>query len=101
MEKLKRMASAIEAYGMDDPAIGDDCQCYRVRDVDPMLEEIRNLKPGTDGFNDLIKTIKYNFQYGFHCNDLNSREMEEDICCALDRFARLNGLPEIDWEVEE
>ena len=28
-------------------------------------------------------------------------EIEEDISCALDRFAKANGLPEINWEEEE
>ena len=53
------------------------------------------------GWKDLIDEIKYNIQYGFHCNDLNYREMEENICCALDRFAERNGLPAIDWEEDD
>lgn len=50
------------------------------------------------GWNELIKTLKYNFEYGFHCNDLSHGEMEDNICFALDKFAKANGLPEVDWE---
>lgn len=48
-------------------------------------------------WNELVESIKYDIEYGFHCNDLNHREMEENICSALERFAEANGLPEPDW----
>lgn len=100
MEKLKRMASAIEAYGMADPAIGDECQCYRVQDVDPLLEEIRNLKPGMKEWEQLIHTVRRCWEYGIHANDLTLGEIEEDISFALSRFAEANGLPVPDWDAE-
>lgn len=52
------------------------------------------------GWNDLVSEIKYNIEYGFHCSDLSFREMEGNICDALDRFAERNGLPTIDWEAD-
>lgn len=52
-------------------------------------------------WNDLIKTVKHAWQYGVHCNDMTLGEIESDVSCALDRFAKANGLPEINWEEEE
>ncbi len=54
-----------------------------------------------NGFDEAIKKIKYVIQYGFHCNDLNFGEMEEDICFALDKLAKENSEPEINWEEED
>lgn len=52
-------------------------------------------------WNELIKTVKHAWQYGIHCNDMTLGEIEEDISFALDRFAKANGLPEVNWEEEE
>lgn len=52
-------------------------------------------------WNELIKTVKHAWQYGIHCNDMTLGEIEEDISSALDRFAKANGLPEVNWEEEE
>ena len=52
-------------------------------------------------WNELIKTVKHAWEYGIHCNDMTLGEIEEDISSALDRFAKANGLPEINWEEEE
>ena len=30
----------LKKYGMDDPAIGDDCEMYRVKDVDETIAEL-------------------------------------------------------------
>ena len=51
-------------------------------------------------WDELIKTVKHAWQYGIHCNDMTLGEIEEDISSALDRFAKANGLPEINWEEE-
>lgn len=51
-------------------------------------------------WNELIKTVKHAWEYGIHCNDMTLGEIEEDISSALDRFAKANGLPEINWEEE-
>ena len=53
------------------------------------------------GWNDLVNEIKYNIEYGLHCNDLTGREMEDNICSAMDRFAKRNNLPTIDWEATD
>lgn len=51
-------------------------------------------------WNELIKTVKHTWQYGIHCNDMTLGEIEDDISAALDRFAKANGLPEVNWEEE-
>lgn len=53
------------------------------------------------GFEEAVKRIKYNIEYGFHCNDLNFGEMEDDICFIFDKLAKDNGESEIDWEYTE
>ena len=71
-----------------------------------MVEE--PLPPGTvlhqEGkmpeWDELIKTVKRTWANGIHANDLTLGEIEEDISCALDRFAKANGLPEINWDEE-
>ena len=50
------------------------------------------------GFNEAVKKIKYDIEYGFHCNDLSFGEMEDDICSIFDKLAKDNGEPEINWE---
>lgn len=53
------------------------------------------------GFDEAVKRIKYNLEYGFHCNDLSHNDMEDDICFIFDKLAKDNGEPEIDWEYKE
>lgn len=53
------------------------------------------------GFAEAVKRIKYNLEYGFHCNDLSFHDMEDDICFIFDKLAKDNGEPEIDWEYTE
>lgn len=52
-------------------------------------------------WSETIAKIKYAIEYGFHCNDLSHRDMEEEICSALDRLGKENGMPEIDWEATD
>lgn len=54
-----------------------------------------------NGWEEAVKRIKYNIEYGFHCNDLSYHDMEDDICFIFDKLAKDNGLPEIDWEYHE
>lgn len=54
-----------------------------------------------NGFAEAVKRIKYNLEYGFHCNDLSFNDMEDDICFIFDKLAKDNGEPEIDWEYTE
>ena len=76
--------------------------------ISPLLVE-DPLHPGTilhqqgetmPEWDELIKTVKHAWQYGIHCNDMTLGEIEEDISSALDRFAKANGLPEVNWEEE-
>ena len=49
------------------------------------------------GWYDLIKTIHHAIQYGLHCNDMNHKEVEQEIASSLDMFAKKNDLPVHDW----
>lgn len=51
-----------------------------------------------NGFEEAVKKIKYVIEYGFHCNDLNFGEMEDEICFVFDKLAKENGEPAINWE---
>lgn len=53
------------------------------------------------GWEEFVRKIKYNLEYGFHCNDLSFNDMEDDICFAMDHLAEQNGLPPVDWEAED
>ena len=53
------------------------------------------------GFDEAVKKIKYDIEYGFHCNDLSFGEMEDDICFIFDKLAKENGMPPINWEEED
>lgn len=48
----------------------------------------------------LCERIHYVIAYFIHANDLSTSEAEEEICFALDKFAKKNGLPEHDWDTE-
>lgn len=63
-----------------------------------VLHQLGETMPEWD---ELIKTVKRTWASGVHANDMTLGEIEEDISCALDRFAKANGLPEINWEEEE
>lgn len=54
-----------------------------------------------NGFAEAVKRIKYNLEYGFHCNDLSFNDMEDDITFIFDKLAKENGEPEIDWEYRD
>ena len=53
------------------------------------------------GFDEAIKKIKYDIEYGFHCNDLSFGEVEDDLVYIFDKLAKENGEPEINWEEED
>jgi hypothetical protein len=61
----------------------------------------KNSKPGISGWEEFVRKIKYNIEYGFHCNDLSFNDMEDDICFAIDKLAKENGLPPVDWEARD
>lgn len=54
-----------------------------------------------NGWEEFVRKIKYNIEYGFHCNDLSFNDMEDDICFAIDQLAEQNGLPPVDWEASD
>lgn len=59
--------------------------------------------PADEKFNDwyeLVKRLHYVIAYFIHANDLSTSEAEEEICFALDKFAKENGLPVHDWDTE-
>lgn len=49
------------------------------------------------GWYDLIKKIHHAIQYGLHCNDMNHKEVMQEIVSSLDMFAKKNDLPVHDW----
>lgn len=53
------------------------------------------------GFEEAIKKIKYDIEYGFHCNDLSFGEFEDDLVYIFNKLAKENGHPPIDWEYHE
>ena len=51
------------------------------------------------GWYDLIKTIHHAIQYGLHCNDMNHKEVEQEIVSSLDMFAKKNDLQVHAWNI--
>ena len=49
---------------------------------------------------ELCKRLHYVIAYFIHANDLSTSEAEEEICFAMDEFAKKNGLPEHDWDTD-
>ena len=46
----------------------------------------------------LCKRLHYVIAYFIHANDLSTSEAEEEICFAMDEFAKKNGFPEHPWD---
>jgi len=55
---------------------------------------------GEAGWKELCKKLHYVIAYFIHANDLSTSEAEEEICFAMDKFAKENHLPLHDWETE-
>ena len=53
------------------------------------------------GFKEAVDRSKYNIGDGFHCNDINNNDFEDDMCYVFDKLAEDNGEPPIDWEWHE
>lgn len=53
---------------------------------------------GVDDWEKLCERIHYVIAYFIHANDLSTSEAEEEICFAMDQFAKKNGLPEHPWD---
>lgn len=53
------------------------------------------------GFDEAVKKIKYDIEYGFHCNDLTFGEFEDDLVFIFDKLAKENGEPAINLEAED
>lgn len=51
------------------------------------------------GWYDLIKTLHHAIQYGLHCNDMNHKEVEQEIVYSLDMFAKKNDLQVHAWNI--
>lgn len=48
----------------------------------------------------LCKRLHYVIAYFIHANDLSTSEAEEEICFAMDKFAKVNNLPVHDWDTD-
>ena len=53
-----------------------------------------------NGWDELCKRLHYVIAYFIHANDLSTSEAEEEICFAMDKFAKQNGLPAHDWDTD-
>lgn len=51
-----------------------------------------------EDWEELCKRLHYVIAYFIHANDLSTSEAEEEICFAMDQFAKKNGLPEHPWD---
>lgn len=49
---------------------------------------------------ELCKRLHYVIAYFIHANDLSTSEAEEEICFAMDKFAKGNNLPVHDWDTD-
>ncbi len=54
-----------------------------------------------NGWDKAVKKVKYLIEYGFHCNDINHNDFEDDLCFIFDTLAKDNGEAEIDWEATD
>lgn len=51
-----------------------------------------------EDWEELCKRLHYVIAYFIHANDLSTSEAEEEICFAMEQFAKKNGLPEHPWD---
>ena len=54
-----------------------------------------------NGFAEAVKKVKYVINYGCCANDLSLGEIADDLTFVMDKLAKDNGEPEINWEEEE
>lgn len=94
--EFRNQAAAIEKHWV---GVCEATERAAVQATSEVME--MNVKPGIIGWEEFVRKIKYNIEYGFHCNDLSFNDMEDDICFAIDKLAKENGLPPVDWEAEE
>lgn len=60
----------------------------------------RRCEESIDGWEALCSRLHYVIAYFIHANDLSTSEAEEEICFAMDQFAKKNGLPKHDWDTD-
>lgn len=94
--EIRNQAAALEKHWIGVCEAHDRASVEATREV---ME--KRFKTGIRGWEEFVRKIKYNIEYGFHCNDLSFNDMEDDICFAIDHLAEQNGLPPVDWEAEE
>ena len=54
-----------------------------------------------NGFAEAVKKVKYVINYGCYANDLTLGEIADDLTFVMDKLAKDNGEPEINWEEED
>lgn len=57
-------------------------------------------EPSIYDWEELCKRLHYVIAYFIHANDLSTSEAEEEICFAMDQFAKKTGLPAHDWDTD-
>lgn len=68
------------------------------RETGTAILPYRKCETNIDDWEELCKRIHYVIAYFIHTNDLSTAEAEEEICAAMDEFAKKNGLPEHPWD---
>lgn len=54
-----------------------------------------------NGWDELIKKVMWVIEGTCHMNDLSTSETEEDLCFALEQFAKKNNLPVPEWDFDK
>lgn len=54
-----------------------------------------------EGWDELIKKVMWVIEGTCHTNDLSTSETEEELCFALEQFAKKNNLPEPEWDFDK
>lgn len=67
---------------------------------DEMKSAIEKVFGKKTPWDELIAVVRHAWEYGIHSNDMTLGEIEEDISCALNRFAKAMNLPQVNWEEE-
>ena len=54
-----------------------------------------------EAWEELIKKVMWVIEGTCHTNDLSRNETEDDLCFALEQFAKKNNLPKPDWDFDK
>lgn len=84
----EQIRAAAEKLGLTTKEYDEELGAYRKA----LMDEL------TRHWSELVKKVHYVIAYFIHSNDLSTSEAEEEICFAMDEFAKKCGLPEHPWD---